>query len=234
MRKIIVILLMLFPLFVFSEIIIQKDIDLNNDSENEKVILNGNYVSSVYVDNLKLSIIGKESTTINFDFGVYEPDISFYDFDGDGNLDIFFKGYSGGSGNYIYYYIYSYEKGELLSSKQSLIDLQAEFMDNFKALIKYKNYYTYIDLSDRKKQYIKMKAYNEYGQFTGDYKSLFLGGIAELKPVDFEHDGIYELKGTISLSGLFHADRIGYIYFIYSIREKQIKWLEISKVIYVK
>ncbi|SHF02691.1 hypothetical protein SAMN02745164_01634 [Marinitoga hydrogenitolerans DSM 16785] len=234
MKKIILLLITLIPLLIFSDIIEQKEIDLNGDSINEKVILEGDYISSIFIDNLKLKIIGNESTTIELNFGSYEPKIEFYDFDGDKKLDVFIKGYSGGSGNYIYYYIYSYLNGELLDTKNEILDLKTSFMDGFKALVRFKDAYTYLALSDRKSEYIKMKVYNKYGQFIGKIKELFIGGIGELEPYDFGNDGIYELKGIISISGLYHADRIGYAHFIYSVKEKRIRWLEISKVIYVK
>ncbi|KAF2956494.1 hypothetical protein [Marinitoga sp. 38H-ov] len=234
MKKIVVLLIILFPLLMFSNVIIQKAVDLNNDSLNEKVILEGDYISSIFIDNLKLTIVGKESTTIELGFGAYEPSIDFYDFDGDKELDIFVKGYSGGSGNYNYYYIYSYENGELLNPDFIFLKLETSFMDGFKALIKYEDAYTYIDLSDRKEEYINMNAYNKYEKFIGEYNELFIGGVNELYPYDFGNDGVYELSGKIKISGLYHADTIGYANFIYSIKEKRIRWLEISKIIYVK
>jgi hypothetical protein len=234
MKKMALLFIILIPLLMFSKIIIQKDIDLNGDMINENIILEGDYISSIYIDNLKLNIIGKESTTIELGFGAYEPTIEFYDFDGDSKLDILVKGYSGGSGNYIYYYIYSYENGELLKSDDSILKLETSFMDNFKALIRYNDAYTYIDLSDRKDLYINMNAYNKYGQYVRDNKELFIGGINELYSYDFGNDNIYELYGKIKISGLYHADTIGYAIFVYSIKEKRIRWLEISKLIYVK
>ncbi|GAB6189565.1 hypothetical protein JCM30566_13050 [Marinitoga arctica] len=234
MKKFIFILIILIPLLNFSNVIEQKEIDLNNDKVKEKVILEGDYISSIFIDNLKLKIIGNDSTTIELNFGAYEPKIEFKDFDGDKNLDVFIKGYSGGSGNFIYYYIYSYINGELLNSDSKFLDLKTSFMDGFKALVKYEDAYTYLDLSDRKEEYIQMKAYNKYGQYVGKIKELFIDGVGELEPFDFGNDGVYELKGVIGISGLYHADRIGYAHFIYSVKEKRIRWLEISKVIYVK
>ncbi|WP_129408181.1 hypothetical protein [Marinitoga lauensis] len=236
MKKTLIFMFLIISILMFSEIIDQKSIDLNGDGINEKITLEGTYISSIYIDGLTLNISNSTnySTSINLGFGAYNPEMEFYDFDGDKKLDVFVKGYSGGSGNYLYYYIYSYTNGKLLSSDDTILDLETAFMDNFKALVKYKNAYTYIDLSDRKDEYIKTKTYNKYGQFIGKFKELFVGGIGELEPFDFGHDGIYELKGVISISGIYHADRIGYAHFVYSIKEKRIRWLEISKLIYAK
>ncbi|ABR31408.1 hypothetical protein SU69_07935 [Thermosipho melanesiensis] len=231
--KNIIILFILLPILSLTEIIQTTSIDINNDNKPETIILEGTPISSIYWDDLFISLKTTELIKkIKLGFGGYNPELFVLDFDGDKTLDIFIKADSGGSGNFNEYFIYSLTKGIILNNEE-LVNLSGFFMDGFKAIIKYKEFYTYIDLSDKKEFYIQNKIYNKYGQFIGKDKRLFIGGISNLKTIDFQNDKTYELEGYISISGAFHADKIGFAHFIYSVKKKKVIWLEISKLIYI-
>lgn len=222
----------LFSIFSFSKVLVTVKEDIDNDKTIEVITLEGTPVSSLFSDDFEITIKnGKFQKNVKLNFGGYNPEIKLFDFDGDSIKDILVTAYSGGSGNYQEYFIYSIKNGILLNNDLS-INLTAEFMDNFKALISYNGNFTYLDLSDRKDEYIEMGLYNEFGQFTGDYKKLFIGGISKIETIDFFNDNIYELEGSISVSGAYHADRIGYLHFVYSVKNRKVIWLEISKVLY--
>ncbi|ACJ76322.1 hypothetical protein H17ap60334_06886 [Thermosipho africanus H17ap60334] len=233
MKKIVLsIILFIFSIFLHANVITSTNTDIDNDGILENITLEGNKLSEIYYDAFVLKIKNEKSEkNIKLDFGGYSPKMEIYDFDGDSIKDILIISDSGGSGNYSEYFIYSIKKGVLLNNDLKL-DLKAKFFDGFKALISYKDKYTFLDLSEKKEQYINEKIYNKFGQFIGENKDLFIGGISNLEAFDFGKDDIYELKGIITLSGIYHADRIGYIHFVYSIKNDKFIWLEVSKLLY--
>ena len=241
MRRIVVVfILFIIAILTFADdykILYSTRINLDSDESLEHIILKGEKVSDIYWGNFEIILEddGKVFDTLT-GMGGYEPKLSYFDFDGNGIEDILLISRSGGSGNYINYLLYLYDGNELklYTMDDFMSKLKGYFMDQYRVVIGYDEYYTYIDLSDRKTLYQELKAYDEYGRFIKDYNSLMIGGISELEPYDFGNDGVYDLKGSISISGIYHADRIGYIHFIYSVKENRLRWLEISKVIYVK
>ncbi|APT75409.1 hypothetical protein LN42_02665 [Marinitoga sp. 1137] len=234
-----IILLVITSILVLADdyqVVYSTKLNLDSDRSLEHITLKGEKVSEIYWGNFLLSI-EDDGKTFDILTGLdgYSPKIEYFDFNGDGYDDILLTTRSGGSGNYINYALYLYTGDNLTkyNIKPFIKDIKGFFMDQYKAVISYKDAFTYLDLSDRKKLYQEIKAYDQYGRFIKNYNELMIGGFSELEPFDFGNDGTYELKGSIAISGLYHADSIGYLHFIYSVKKDKLLWLEVSKTIYV-
>lgn len=145
----------------------------------------------------------------------YHPTLQLADFTGNGVQDILIVIDSGGSGAFIYSYIFSY----LDNQPSALFDSDAynqvhkytvNYLDHFKvraASLTPQSTYI-IDLTYKGRQYLS-EIYTSNGKLKepiqGDVNAL-----SGLYPIDFDRDGQYELMALQRITGRYNADGLGY------------------------
>ena len=66
-----------------------------------------------------------------------------------------------------------------------------------------------VDISGRGAEYLS-EIYNENGTLKKPIQGM-ADGVSGFYPVDIDRDGIYEIQAYQKISGLYHADSLGYI-----------------------
>jgi len=91
------------------------------------------------------------------------------------------------------------------------LNFQIKYLDGFKINIinKVANKEYPIDISNKKEDYIKAGIYDETGKLINELHGKCYG-INELKPVDVDKDGVFELEGLQKLCGTNDKDSLGY------------------------
>lgn len=146
----------------------------------------------------------------------YNPTLFLGDFTGNGVMDIMISIDSGGSGAFTFDYIYSF----LYNQARKLFDFNLYNKWN-QYTVTYLNHYrvkvkstatgqTYlIDLSGRDDEYLS-QIYNTDGILKNPVQG-WADGVSGFYPVDINRDGVYEVQTYQKLSGLYHADSLGYM-----------------------
>ena len=146
----------------------------------------------------------------------YNPTVFLGDFTGNGIMDILISIDSGGSGAFTFNYIYSFVN----NYATKLFDFN-QFNEQNQYTVRYMNYYkvqvqsiandqTYlIDISNRDADYLS-QIYTEDGTLKKQVDGM-VDGVSGFYPVDMDRDGIYEIQAYQKVSGLYHADSLGYI-----------------------
>ncbi|MEK3731857.1 MULTISPECIES: FG-GAP-like repeat-containing protein [Paenibacillus] len=198
----------------------QKLGDVNGDRILDLVYLTGDsQADSPFYENITLHIrdgrTGRISTIPLKQNSGYNPTIQLADYTGDGASDILIVIDSGGSGGFIYAYVFSY----LNNQPRLLFDYEL-YNQAHAYSINYEDGYkvratsatpasTYIiDLTYKGEAYLS-EIYTPDGKLKepiqGDVNPL--GG---LYPVDFDRDGRYELMALQRITGRYNADGLGY------------------------
>ena len=84
------------------------------------------------------------------------------------------------------------------------------FFDDYRAeiLVRDTGERAMIDLSPRKAEYNRRLVYNEVTGVLRSYISVWVAKYSQFEPIDVDHDGIFEIKVLIDLSGAGRADHI--------------------------
>jgi hypothetical protein len=236
MKKIFILLLLVFSTFSFSVdkeipykkfeeltfekvnyIIAEKKEDIDKDNVVENIMLIGEISSETpFIHNIKLVISNRESTFILYKNAIsdgYDPYFELADFDGDGIEDILIKNSTGGSGGYINVKLLSFNGTyleELFSTENDYFKVEGNFKENFIANIKMDDYFSYdINLSHKKDMYLEEGFYTSEGEVSNEWIDLMIGGIAEFEVKKFGDKTL--AKVLKSVSGFYHADRLGYL-----------------------
>jgi hypothetical protein len=200
--------------------------DVTGDQRLDQVILTGRKTEgSPYIEGISLSI--KEGGTSKVwrirlpEPSGYNPRISLADFTGSGYKDVLVQIDSGGSGAFTYDDIYHFEKGEfrpIFNSEHfnEQWTYTVDFMPDYKLRVTSSaNNQTYtIDISGRDQTYLN-QIYRSDGTLIKPVQG-FVDPISGLYPVDTDRDGKYSLMTFQGVSGLYHADRYGYMVSILS------------------
>lgn len=199
-----------------------KYIDVTGDLVKDHVILSGNKLSraGIYYDNLNIVVQnGKTKKFTKFslgkDSGGYQPNLIFADINGDKVQDIITQMPTGGSGGIINYSIVTF-KGDtpktLINDNKFYngVNADVKFLPNFKVelSIKEAKKTEILDLSGRKQMYIESEVYDEKGNLKYDVEG-WTDPYSNLKLVDCDKNGTYELQMSQSISGTCHVDRLG-------------------------
>lgn len=198
----------------------QKLGDVNGDRIPDLVYLTGSRSpDSPYIQNIALHIrdgrTHQDSTLPLKQNSGYNPTIQLADCTGDGANDIIVVIDSGGSGGFIYAYVYAYLNNQpFLLFDYELYNhahvYSVNYEDNYRVrATSYTPASTYIiDLTYKGQPYLS-EIYNPDGKLKqpiqGDVNPL--GG---LYPVDFDRNGQYELMALQRITGRYNADGLGY------------------------
>ncbi|WP_433944272.1 VCBS repeat-containing protein [Paenibacillus sp. SN-8-1] len=146
----------------------------------------------------------------------YQPTLFLGDFTGDNIDDVLVRIDSGGSGAMTYDYVYTFTEGQprlLFDSDQynQQWNYTVNYLDFYRLQVNSPhsgNTFT-VDISSRGKEYLN-QIYNPDGTLKKPVQG-FVDPLSGLYPIDLERDGTYELMALQGVSGLYHADRFGYI-----------------------
>ena len=196
--------------------------DVNGDRVFDNVYLLGKRpfgLESPFVENITLVV--QDGVTGNYykvnlkENSGYNPTIFLGDITGDKVKDILINIDSGGSGGYIFSYIYSFEK----NIPKEHFDFN-NFNDKYKYDVVYKDQYKVdiisslnkiytIDIQYKGKEYLS-QIYDENGKLKEPIKGevLALGG---LYPVDLQRKGIYQIIADQRIIGRNNSDTLGYV-----------------------
>lgn len=205
-----------------SMVLDAKKGDVNGDGVVDRVVLKGNKPGgpeSPFEDNISVCVEnGKTRETVctnpQYNAG-YHAGLFLADFDKDHIPDILVRIESGGSGGYLYSYVYTFKNNQLVKvfdfeDFNEASQYEANFRDHYQVVVTSKNSgRTFlIDLRDRKEDYSDL--YNSNGQL----KKPVQGGVlalGALKPEDVDGDGDFELIAYQRIIGRNNADTLGYI-----------------------
>jgi hypothetical protein len=198
--------------------------DVNGDNMNDKVILIGHKPfgeNDLLSDKVNIIIEDGKSKKF-FKLSLGELDRGFNgriflgDFTGDNVSDIFVSicnNESDGCPNYSLISFVNNKNKPVFNQKKFSTGLtfKIDFVDNFKVNIFNKELSKFygLDLNGRKEEYIKHGHYNNEGELLKEVKgdSNFF---EDLRPVDQDKDGNFELIGIQRLSGIQSENTIGY------------------------
>lgn len=192
--------------------------DVNGDGIRDNVSLVGNKMNG-FSDNIFLTITdGMTGSTTRIPLqnnAGYNARLFLGDFNFDKLDDILVVIDSGGSGGYIFAYLFSYRYNQLsiLFSSDAFNQLsqyKAVFQNNYKVdVINLFTGKTYtLDISNKKADYSSI--YDINGKLIRPVQGevLALGGVS---PVDFNNNGTFDLVTSQRIIGLSNADTLGYL-----------------------
>ena len=201
-----------------------KQGDVNGDKIVDTIFLTGDKPfgeNSLFVENITLVIQDGRTcaiTKVPLEFNAgYFPRLFIADFTGDGIDDIKVSIDSGGSGGYVFYYIYSFA-GNML---KLLFDFN-KLNERYSYEVIFKDYYKVhvinttlnkvyiIDISNKDPEYLS-EIYDSDGILISPVKGevLPLGGLFPI--VIDEKSGVYDLYAKQRIIGRFNADTLGYV-----------------------
>jgi hypothetical protein len=219
-----------------TEVIESKEVDVTGDGTKDNIVLVGSRLAedeSPFRDDLM--IVVQESKSQEYlratyeNFAGYEPELMIKEFTGDNIADVMVTANSGGSGGIYHHLIASFKDGRAKvifdQNNNKGIKVSGQFIPNFKAKLEFVdlNKKAVLDISANKKEYVKLKIYNQNGALVK--RSLirpYTNPFSKLEPVDYNNDGKYELKGIQRVVGANNADKISELESIWSYRKG--KW----------
>lgn len=199
--------------------------DVSGDGVPDHVYLTAvkaNDPSSPYVQEITLHIqdgVTKQGYVIPLDDNGnagYNPTLFLGDFTGNGVQDIMICIDSGGSGAFTFNYIYSFvhhQARKLFDFNQynEQNEYTVDYLDQYKVkVVSSATGQTYlIDISGRGSEYLS-QIYNADGTLKNSIQG-WADGVSGFYPVDIDRNGVYEVRTYQQLSGLYHADSLGYM-----------------------
>lgn len=198
--------------------------DVNGDNVNDKIILVGHKPfgdNDLWSDKVNIIIEdGKSKKFFKLPLGALDSGfngrIFLGDFTGDNVTDIFVSicnNENKGCSNYsLISFVNNKYKATFNQKKFSAgLTFNIDFADNFKANIfnKELNKSYVLGLNGRKEEYIMHGDYSSEGELLKETKGDF-NFFEDLRPVDQDKDGVFELVGIQRFSGIHSFDTIGY------------------------
>ena len=198
--------------------------DVNGDRVADHVYLTAvkDDPSSPYLKQITLHVqdgVTKKVTDIALDENGnagYHPTLFLGDFTGDGIQDIMISIDSGGSGAFTFDYIFSFVQNQArkrfdFNQYNEQNQYTVTYLDQYKVkVVSLATGQTYlIDISGRGREYLS-QIYNANGTLKKPIQG-WADGVSGFYPVDIDRNGVYEIRAYQQLSGLYHADSLGYI-----------------------
>jgi hypothetical protein len=202
--------------------------DVNGDRIPDNIYLTGTKTpDSPFIQNITLVI--QDGATGLFtsiplkENAGYNPTLFLCDFTGDGVNDILISIASGGSGEIMYYYIYSF----INNIAKLLFDFSV-YNDQYKYDVTYRDYYKVeiisrknntkyiIDISNKGAEYLN-EIYDENGKLKAPITG-FVNPLSGLYPIDFDSNKVFELLAYQRIAGRYNADSLGYV-------QNTLKWV---------
>ncbi len=162
------------------------------------------------------------------------------DFNGDKVLDVFVSFCGREAGDYPWYTLISFKnnRAKYLFEQEHFtlgLSFKIDFVDNhiISVFNKELNKFYYIDAAAKKYTYTNLGIYDDKGELLRRQEGLS-DAISELRPVDVDKDGVYELIGMQSLSGICPADVIGYAKALWKYKDNNMRLLSLEIVPFTK
>lgn len=200
-----------------------KEIDVTGDQVKDNILLVGHKEFSpkdIFADSLTIVVqdgkTKKYSKATDENFCGYEGKLFIGDFSGDQVKDVMVSAATGGSGGIVNHLIATFKNHTpalLFSEKDNMgIESEGKFVDGFKAELTSKNFNQkiIIDLNVNKDNYIQQGIYDSSEKLLKAVEP-FNYPFSLLEPIDYNRDGIYELKGSQRIVGTCNADTISFV-----------------------
>jgi hypothetical protein len=222
--------------------------DVNGDHIKDNIILVGSKneeLTDIERENIKLIIQdGKNKKYYKLSPGKFTRGNNgkFFlgDFNGDKVLDVFISICGEAAGEYPWYSLISFKdnKAKYLFEQQHFtlgLSFNIDFVDEYKISVfnRELNKFYKVDAANKKDTYSHLGIYDEKGELIKVQEG-FSGAISELRPIDMDKDGVYEIIGIQSLSGVSSADIIGYAKSLWKCKDNSMKLLSLEILPYAK
>ncbi|MNI09219.1 hypothetical protein D3C73_622740 [compost metagenome] len=199
-----------------GQVITKSEVDVTGDGRKDQVSLIGTKLdpSSPYYSKLSIVVSGEGQQQIVIPIeGGYNPQLQFVDFTGDKLPEIYLSTETGGSGGYTNVYIYSLKNNIPVALPiPAPLHITAQFKPNYivNMTIEETGKTFPINIKDKKDEYDKAGVYNK-GKVVKPI-TVTVNTYSELKPVDIDQNGVYELQGVQRITGLYNADTLANAY----------------------
>lgn len=195
--------------------------DVTGDRVPDDVFLTGTKrQDSPFIENITLYVkdgrTGARTRVPLSEHAGYNPTLFLGDFTGNGVSDVLISINSGGSGGFMYHYVYSFignNPHEMFNFNvyNATFEYDVIYEDNYRIRVVSKhNGLTYlIDISKRDPEYL-----NEIYSVNGKLKKPIMGFVNPLSglyPIDLDYNGVYDLSAYQKIAGLYNADALGYV-----------------------
>jgi hypothetical protein len=222
--------------------------DVNGDHIKDNIILVGSKneeLVAIERENIKLVIQdGNSKKYYKLSPGKFTSGnngkIFLGDFNGDKILDVFVNFCGRAKGDYPWYSLISFKNNNIkyLFEQEHFtlgLSFNIDFIDDYKISVfnRELNKFYRVDVSNKKDTYRHLGIYDIKGELIKVQQG-FSDAISELRPIDINKDGIYELVGMQSLSGISNTDVIGYAKSFWRFKDNNMKLLSIEIVPYAK
>lgn len=197
-----------------------KQGDVNGDGIIDNVYLLGQKESQTdyYADNLMILVQNQHMNIAQIPLknaGGYNSSLFLGPFTSKQKLDILVSVDTGGSGGYIFAFLYTLMNNRPIelfnaNSFENYSMYEAQFRDNFKVEISGKNNNALfiIDVSSRRDLYINAGIYDKSGKLIKETKGGVLG-LGALFPLVSNYNGLYQLLAYQRIIGIYNADNLG-------------------------
>lgn len=200
-----------------------KTADVTGDNVKDEIILIGDKLYSkedIFVDNL--TVVVKDGQNKEFVKATYEGfcgyggELFVGDLTGDKVNDAMVTADTGGSGGVYDHMIATFKdnKPVVIFSEENNggVKFTGKYVDGFMAEIVAEslNRTIMMDLSVNKARYIEMGIYNKEGKLLTEVEP-WSCSFSELEAVDYNCDGVFELRGVQRIAGTCNADSISYV-----------------------